>query len=117
MMRLRGRFHAGRPQPRAGDRGVEKASTIDAGGGDAAPGDESADDESYRLISVDAVSTPEGCLGSDWHIYRIAQRENVITGYRRGDLTRVKADAETIVTALNGRRQWAQSKATSKGAP
>jgi hypothetical protein len=76
--------------------------------------DERADDESYRLVSLHAVRAPEGCIGSDWHIYRIAQGENGITGYRRGDLVRIRADVETIVTALNERRQWAKSKASAK---
>jgi len=71
------------------------------------------DDETYRLISIDAVRAPEGCAGSDWHIYRIAQGRNAITGYRRGDLVRVTAEVETIVTALNGRRQWTKNKALS----
>jgi hypothetical protein len=78
--------------------------------GGAAPLDESAGDESYRLISIDAVRAPEGCMGSDWHVYRIAQGGNGITGYRSGDLERVKADVETIVTALNERRQWTKGK-------
>jgi hypothetical protein len=66
------------------------------------------------LISVDAVRAPEGCAGSDWHVYRFAQGENDIAGYRRGNLARVRAEAEAIVTALNGRRQWSQSKSAPK---
>jgi hypothetical protein len=76
--------------------------------------DESVDDECYRLISVDAARAPEGCAGSDWHVYRIAQGGNGIAGYRRGELARVRAEVEAIVTALNDRRQWTKSKATSK---
>ncbi len=72
------------------------------------------DDESYRLLSVAAVRAPEGCAGSDWHVYRIAQGDNGISGYRRGNLARVKEEVEAIVTALNERRQWGSSKATSK---
>jgi len=75
---------------------------------------ESVDDERYRLISIDPVRAPEGCSGSDWHVYRIAQGVNAITGYRRGDVARVTVDVETIVTALNGRRRWAKDKALSK---
>lgn len=88
------------------------ASTIDARGG-AAGRDESGDDERYRLISIDAVRAPEGCAGNDWHSYRIAQGVNGITGYRRGDLAHVRADVEAIVIALNERRHWTKSKATS----
>jgi hypothetical protein len=77
---------------------------------DSRPANEGGDDDRYRVISIDAVRAPEGCSGSDWHSYRIAQGDNGITGYRRGDLARVTADVETIVTALNGRRRWAKGK-------
>jgi hypothetical protein len=77
---------------------------------DSRPATEAADEDRYRVISIDAVRAPEGCSGSDWHSYRIAQGDNGITGYRRGDLARVTADVETIVTALNGRRHWAKGK-------
>jgi hypothetical protein len=111
---MRLREYGGRPNPTGGDRHVEKASTLEATGGDAAaPRDESVDDECYRLISIDAVRAPQGCSGSDWHVYRIVQGDNEITGYRRGDLARVRTDVETIVTALNGRRQWTKGKAPS----
>jgi len=76
--------------------------------------DESASDECYRLISIDAVRAPADCMGSDWHRYRIAQGENGITGYRCGDLVRVTAEVEAIVTALNERREWRKSKAPPK---
>jgi len=88
------------------------ASTIDARGG-VGGRETSADDEEYRLISIDAARAPEGCAGNDWHVYRIAQGENGITGYRRGEIVHVRAQVEAIVTALNGRRQWTKSKATS----
>ena len=87
--------------------------TMDEGEG-AARREQSADDERYRLISIDAVRAPEGCTGTDWHIYRIAQGVNGITGYRHGELARVTTDVEAIVTALNGRRQWTKTKAPSK---
>jgi len=92
---------------------LESASTFRAPGG-AMPSDEGGEGESYRLISIDAVRAPEGCPGSDWHIYRIIQGDNGITGYRRGDLARVTAEVETIVTGLNGRREWTKTKALSK---
>jgi hypothetical protein len=76
--------------------------------------DETAADESYRLLSIDAVRAPQGCTGNDWHIYRISQGENGITGYRRGNLTQVKAEVETILTALNERRQWSKRKAAPR---
>ena len=108
MMRLRGHFHAGRPNPPAGDTHAEIASTDPLGGG--AP---RGDDACYRLMSIDSVGAPEGCTGSDWHIYRIALGGNEITGYRRGDLARVSEVVDTIVIALNERRDW-KTKATSK---
>jgi hypothetical protein len=86
---------------------------IEEGAGASAP-EQSADEERYRLISIDAVRAPEGCTGTDWHIYRIAQGENGITGYRHGDLARVTTDVEAIVTALNGRRRWTKTKPPSK---
>ena len=77
--------------------------------------DESATDECYRLVSIDRVRAPEDCVGSDWHRYRITQGSGSgITGYRRGELARVTADVEAIVTALNERRQWRKSKAPSR---
>ena len=80
----------------------------------AALSDESASDECYRLVSIDAVRAPEDCTGSDWHRYRIAQGENGITGYRCGELALVTAQVEAIVTALNERRVWRKSKAPLK---
>jgi len=71
-------------------------------------------DESYRLISIDAVRAPEGCTGSNWHVYRIARGEHAITGYRQCDAARIVADVETIVAALNDRRHWAKSKVPTK---
>lgn len=79
-----------------------------------ATSDESASDERYRLVSIDAVRAPDDCMGSDWHRYRIAQGENGIIGYRCGDLARVTADVEAIVTALNERREWRKSKTPAK---
>jgi hypothetical protein len=73
-----------------------------------------ADGERYRLVSIEAVSAPEGCSGRDWYVYRIAQGENGITGYRRGSRAAVDAEVQTIVTALNERRDWAKSKEEAK---
>ena len=73
-----------------------------------------ADDGGYRLLSIDAVRAPAGCTGADWYLYRIAQGQNGITGYRRGDLARVHTEVEAIVTGLNGRRKWVKGTASSK---
>jgi hypothetical protein len=75
---------------------------------------DTTDDEAYRLVSVESVRAPEGCAGSDWFVYRIAQGANAITGYRRGNHASVGAEAETIVVALNERREWRKSKAKTK---
>jgi hypothetical protein len=66
--------------------------------------------EDFRLISIGATRAPSGCAGRDWLIYRIAQGDNIITGYRRGDLATASADVETIVAALNGRRRSTKPK-------
>jgi hypothetical protein len=101
-------------KPRGADRPVANASTIGARGDGAVGVEERGGDEPYRLVSIDAVCAPEGCIGSDWHIYRIMQGENGITGHRRGDLARVRSDVEAIVTALNKRRQWTKHEVPSK---
>lgn len=109
---MRSRDYAGAANP-ARDRALENASTAEASGA-TTPNDDSADGERYRLLSIDAVRTPEGCTGSDWHVYRIAQGENRIRRYRRGDLARVTVDVESIVTALNERRRWGKDKPSAK---
>jgi hypothetical protein len=72
------------------------------------------DDVAYRLVSVESAEAPEGCAGLDWFVYRISRGVDGITGYRRGDRESVRADAETIVVALNERREWKKSKLTPK---
>ena len=61
--------------------------------------------DAYRLIGVESVETPEGCTGANWFVYRIAQGVNAITGFRRGNRESVRGEAETIVVALNERRE------------
>jgi hypothetical protein len=68
-------------------------------------------EEAYKLVGIEAVSTPEGCTGRDWHVYRIAQGTNVITGYRQGSLVSATSEVEKIVVGLNERR------VASKGRP
>jgi hypothetical protein len=89
MMKLPRPPLAVRPQLQDSDRRVESDGAVD---------------ESYRLVSIDAVRAPEGCTGADWFSYRITQGMNGITGYRRGNLEQVTAGIEEIVTALNARR-------------
>jgi hypothetical protein len=88
---------------RAAGANASDAKAVDAGA--------DQDLERYRLVSIDAVHAPEGCTGRDWHVYRIVQGVNEITGYRQGDLERVNADVEEIIAALNGRRAWGSHKA------
>lgn len=51
-------------------------------------------------------------MGRDWLEYCIGQGNNVIKGYRRGDLQSVRADVEQIVIALNERRRSLKITAT-----
>jgi hypothetical protein len=57
----------------------------------------------FRLVSITAAKAPSGCAGSDWLVYRIAQGDNLITGYRQGDLQAVSAEVDRIVIGLNER--------------
>jgi hypothetical protein len=61
-------------------------------------------DDAYRIVAIHRANAPTGSVGRDWHMYRIAQGANVITGYRRGEAAAVTADVEKIVAALNERR-------------
>jgi hypothetical protein len=69
---------------------------------DSAPG---AGGHPFRLASISPADAPSGCVGADWLIYRIAQGDNTITGYRRGELAVVRADVQKIVEDLNERRR------------
>jgi hypothetical protein len=57
----------------------------------------------YCLISIDPTSAPSGNTGDDWLVYRLAQGNNVVTGYRRGSRLNVTAEVERIVNAFNER--------------
>lgn len=62
------------------------------------------DELMFELVSIDETKPPRGSEGNDWFCYRIAQGENMITGYRRGSLRKVKRDVKTIIVGLNERR-------------
>jgi hypothetical protein len=98
------------------DESVEHASVIEVqpAARDVDEGTEDLDEERYRVIAIESAPAPEGCAGRDWFVYRITQGENAITGYRRGTRETVRADVDTIVTSLNGRRQWSKSKPLAK---
>ena len=66
---------------------------------------DTSEDLAFRLLSIRASSAPRDGAGRDWLEYRIGQGQNVIKGYRRGDLQTVRADVEKIVIALNERRR------------
>lgn len=72
------------------------------------------DAERYRLVSIEAARTPDGCAGRDWFVYRILQGVNAITGYRQGSRAQVSAEVETILAGLNGRRRSSSSKPASR---
>src|SRR4249919_96033 len=63
------------------------------------------EDLAFRLLSIRASRAPRDSAGRDWLEYRIGQGDNVIKGYRRGDLQTVHAEVEKIVIALNERRR------------
>jgi hypothetical protein len=102
---------AARSNSRLCDWQVEIAHAVDAESG--LIRDDDPDDTCYRLISIDTADAPEGCTGEDWFVYQIAQGANGITGYRCGSLESVSADVRSIVTSLNGRRNWPKIKSTS----
>jgi hypothetical protein len=72
---------------------------------------EPGNEEAYRLLTIEPARAPEGCSGRDWLVYRIGQGDNVITGYRQGELRAATAEVERIVVGLNERR------VASKGRP
>jgi hypothetical protein len=72
---------------------------------------EPGNEEAYRLLTIEPARAPEGCAGRDWLVYRIGQGENVITGYRQGELRAATAEVEKIIVGLNERR------VASKGRP
>lgn len=76
------------------------------------------DELAFRLLSIRASSAPRDSAGRDWLEYRIGQGDNVIKGYRRGDLQTVRADVEKIVIALNERRRsFKGATAPKRGGP
>jgi hypothetical protein len=59
--------------------------------------------ETYRLISIDRTAAPNGDAGDDWLVYRIAQGNSTVTGYRRGTLQSVGTEIERMVNSVNER--------------
>jgi hypothetical protein len=75
------------------------------------------DAEAFRLVGIQSTRPPEGCIGHDWLVYQIAQGKNVITGYRRGDLSSATAEVERIVIGLNERRVAGKNRPGPKPKP
>lgn len=73
--------------------------------------------ESYRLVSIDPTAAPTGETSTDWLVYRLAQGENMVTGYRRGSYQAVRAEVERILDALNDRLLGKRSPYRSAGRP
>ena len=61
-------------------------------------------DDDYRVLSVLPTEPPGSLEGTNWHCYEIAQGENHIRGYRRGNLDSVRKSVDEIVARLNERR-------------
>jgi hypothetical protein len=57
----------------------------------------------FRLISIASIAAPNGSGGNDWFMYRIAQGDNMVTGYRRGSRDSATVEVERIVEGLNER--------------
>jgi hypothetical protein len=80
-----------------------------------APAD--ADALAFRLLSIRASRAPRDSGGRDWLEYCIGQGNNVIKGYRRGELKAVRADVEKIIIALNERRRSFKAATAPKRGP
>jgi hypothetical protein len=83
----------------------------------AVPSAGNPEDLAFRLLSIRASSAPSDSVGRNWLEYRIGQGENVIKGYRRGDLQTVRAEVEKIVIALNERRRSFKGASAPKRGP
>jgi len=57
----------------------------------------------YRLVDIEPTQPPDGSSG-EWFLYRIAQGDNLIRGYKSGSRFSVRTDVEQIVEVLNERR-------------
>ena len=57
----------------------------------------------YRVGLIEAIPTPDGMEGDDWHRYVIEHPSSKIEGKRSGTLSSVKAYAEDYAEKLNQR--------------
>lgn len=58
----------------------------------------------YKVISVQPTTTPDGLAGDSWHEYLIGDGGAVITGCRRGSQREVTEHAQEFAERLNIRR-------------
>ena len=61
-------------------------------------------EEDYEIVSVEPTDPPRDMVGTGWHRYVIAQGDNTIRGYQRGNIKAVRRAVEEIVVRLNERR-------------
>ena len=64
----------------------------------------SAIPQPYEIVSVRRAEPPLGAKGSNWYRYEIAQGNNIIDGYRQGNLESVTMAVEVNVAQLNERQ-------------
>lgn len=58
----------------------------------------------YTIVSIEQADAPPEGDGELWHCYVISQGDNMIQGFRQGDLEGVTTAVEEIVAQLNSRR-------------
>ena len=86
----------GRPRGRGRPTGAAAAAAAAAASAEAQEAD-----GAYRLIAIEPAKAPDDSGGKDWFLYRIAQGENLIRGYKRGGRAGVTAEVAQIVVSLN----------------
>jgi hypothetical protein len=60
--------------------------------------------QKYQIQSIERTDPPEGTTGAAWCSYVITQGDNVIRGYRQGNLRTVRSELKNFVQQLNDRR-------------
>ena len=70
-----------------------------------------ANQQPYRIASIEPANPPAGAEGSSWFHYVIVQGNNLINGYRQGSLASVTHAIEENVELLNERRSGKRGRA------
>ncbi len=73
--------------------------------------------EPFKIIALKAHAAPTMGQGSDWHHYVIAQGDNRIEGYRRGQTKAVTKAIEQMVDQMNERRSGQYAAPRGKPGP